>query len=165
MKIKPRNAILKRVVISTLAAVCTLSSLATLCVGASNYKDTDGIYKVGGYAYRYTNTARYKSDYSSSYQKCISTNVTYQSWVFASKTSNPGTAVNKHVLLKNPKTGKVTPSYYFSTGTTRYMINYVNEYNDTKKKETDKYHYAGMQLWTASPKTGSAHIKWSPDSI
>lgn len=160
---KQKNKKIKRTISLAVAAICALSSVSAISVSANNCSDTEGTYRVGGYAYRFTDAARRKYDYSSSYQKCISSTVTYDSWVFASKTAYPGDYAKDHVRLEYK--GKLTPSYYFNTGTTRYMVNYINEYNDLQKNGEDKYLYAGMTFWTASPQTGSTHVKWSPDSI
>lgn len=154
---------IKRTFITVMTVVCALSSVAAISASANNCSDTEDTYAVGGYAYKYTDAARRKEDYSSSYQKCISSTVTYQSWVFASKTAYPGSAASNHVTLTYK--GKTTPSYYFSSGTIRYMVNYINEYNDLQSNGADKYLYAGMTFWTGSTKGGSTHIRWSPDSV
>lgn len=154
---------IKRKFITAMAVVCALSSVAAISASANNCSDTEGTYDVGGYAYKYTDAARRKEDYSSSYQKCIWSTVTYQSWVFASKTEYPGSNARDHVTLKY--NGKETPAYYFSTGTTRYMVNYINEYNDLQTDADEKYRFAGMTFWTGSTQGGRTNIKWSPDSV
>ena len=152
---------MKQKMLLFLIIACAISSVSAINVSANNCSDTDKTYLVGGYAFRYTDTMRRKTDATSSYQYCISTNVpnTYQSHVVCSKTANPKD--NEHVTLKYK--GKYTPTYYFRTGTVRYMVNWIYEHNRAYPK--DQYHYAGMMLWTGSPKPGKAHIRWSPDSV
>lgn len=156
MKQKTGKCKIKRGLAVTTAVLCMISSLGMFGASANNCKDTDGKYSVGGYAWKWTNPARKKTDYTSSYQKCISSNVTYYSWVYGSKIPNPQNISQLTAHPTNPKTGKITPSYTFKTGTTRYMINYVKE---------NRLPYAGMMFWTGSTKTGKTHIKWSPDSV
>ncbi len=161
-----RNAIkkttLKRNIIIVLLVMCVIGSLELINVSAS-CKDTEGTYKVSGYGYRWTESARKKEDYTSSYQKCLSCTRTYQSWVYGSnKSVIKNTDENYHnssILkrnLKDPKTGKRTPVYTFNKGTTRYMINYVKE---------NKLKYAGMMFMTGNIEPCTAHILWSPDSV
>lgn len=99
--------------------------------------------------------ARTKDDYTSSYQKCVSAKESYGSRVYGSSSSNPVNIGQINYNLKNPSTGKATTTYSFSTGTTRYMVNYVKE-NNLK--------YAGMAFMPGGYGY-SVHIKWSPDSV
>lgn len=156
MNLKSKKSKFKRTVVLTLATLCAISSMGLFSASANNYTDTEGTYPVGGYAWRWTDAARTKEDTSSSYQKCISSTCTYYSWVYASNYASPQNLSQLNCHPTDPKTGKITPQYTFSTGTTRYMINYVRE---------NKYPRAGMMFWTGSTTTGSTHILWSPDSI
>lgn len=154
---------LKRKLALTLSVICIMISLGAISVSANNCKDTDKTYLVSGYGYRWTESARKKEDYSSSYQKCISCTRTYQSWVYGSNQSvieNTDKNYHDSSILKryltNPKTGKRTPVYTFNKGTTWYMINYVKE---------NKLKYAGMMFMTGDIEHCKAHIRWSPDSV
>ena len=156
------NKKLKKSISAFFAAAMIVSSVGCISVSANNCKDTYKTYKVGGYNYTWTEGARVKTDYTSSYQKCIKTGATYQSWVYGSNVNNiPVSTNNLHsgkikYRLKNPKTGKATPTYHFRNGTVHYMINYVKE---------NKLKYAGMMFYTGAFHGTNATIKWSPDSV
>lgn len=145
----------KRILATLLATVGIVSVTSALAFTASaSAVDTDRTYGRSQYNYMWTE-ARTKDDYTSSYQKCISAKESYNSVVYGSNMSYPITVGDLNYNLKNPSTGKATPSYSFSTGTTRYMVNYVRE-NNMK--------YAGM-AFSPGGYGYSVHIKWSPDSV
>lgn len=151
---KKIHTVKKIILVMTVFSI--ILSMGMFSTSANNSSDTNGVYSVGGYAWTWTDAARLKTDYTSSYQKCVSSNVTYYSWVYASNLSYPKTLQDLLSHPTNPSNGKITPSYAFSTGVTRYMVNYVKE---------NKYDKAGMMFWTGSTTTGKTHIYWSPDSV
>lgn len=145
----------KRILATLLATIGLVSVTSAFAFTASaSAVDSEGTYTRSMYNYMWTE-ARTKDDYTSSYQKCISAKETYNSCVYGSNKSYPTNIGDLDYYLKNPSTGKATPSYSFSTGTTRYMINYVKE-NNMK--------YAGM-AFSPGGMGYSVHIKWSPDSV
>ena len=145
----------KRILATLLATVGIVSVTSALAFTASaSDVDTDSTYGRSQYNVMWTE-ARTKDDYTSSYQKCVSAKESYGSRVYGSSSSNPVNIGQINYNLKNPSTGKATTTYSFSTGTTRYMVNYVKE-NNLK--------YAGMAFMPGGYGY-SVHIKWSPDSV
>ena len=153
---------LKRITAGLVLMLFSCSTLGTFCVSANNYHDTKYVGSVSGNGTRWTTSARKKTDDTYSYQYCASTTRRYQSWVYGSYKSNISSELkNLHngtikKDLRNPKTRKLTPTYWFSSGTSRYMINYVKENN---------LPYAGMMFMTGDNGGGYATVWWSPDSI
>lgn len=148
----------KKRILTTLLATIGIASVATtfaLTASANNYTDTDATYYIPSYAYTWTSPARLKTDSSYAYQSCISTDVPYGSWVYGSWVEYPNVG-QIYTGLTDPNTGRGTPTYNFYSGTTYYMVNWVNENNMP---------YAGMMLMTGGPDHGYTHIRWSPDSI
>ena len=145
----------KRILATLLATIGIASVTSALAFTASaSAVDTDSTYGRSKYNYMWTE-ARPKEDFTSSYQKCISTKETYGSRVYGSSKSKPINIGDLNYNLKNPSTGKATQSYSFDNGTTRYMVNYVRE-NNLK--------YAGM-AFDPGGNGYSVHIQWSPDSV
>ena len=143
-------------ILATLLATIGLVSVTSAFAFTANASavDTEGTYGRSPYNYLWTE-ARLKEDYTSSYQKCISARENYNSIVYGAYTDKVSTVFDTYYNLKDPISGKATPSYSFSTGTTRYMINYVRENNMI---------YAGMSF-TPGGMGYPVHIKWSPDSV
>ena len=145
----------KRILATLLATIGIASVTSALAFTASaSAVDSEGTYFKAAYTYTWTE-ARRKDDYSSGYQKCISAKESYGSRVYGSTVLVPTHHVETQYNLKNPSTGKATQTYHFSTGTTRYMVNYVRENN---------LPYAGM-VFMPGGNDQDVHIKWSPDSV
>lgn len=122
--------------------------LVGTCVVASanNCKDTDVTWTIIDGANSYTNSVRLKTDTTHSYQRCISTPYTYQSWVY-------GYNVNTNVMNTDLSHGH---HYTFNSGTVYWMLNWVLE---------EGYTHAGMAANSQSGQNFIATAVWSPDSV
>lgn len=150
----------KRILATLLTALVGVSIAGTLSVSVSaagNVSDTHETCYISQFgAFTWTGSARKKYDDTSSYQKCLSTNYTYQSSVYGSNVKNPTDLSQLKMSLKHPTTGQATQAYNFQTGTERYMVNFVKENNIT---------YAGMVFSPSGRASHYAEILWSPDSV
>lgn len=148
---------------SVLSIAIMLIATLAVPVSANNHTDTYQYVTIPSYAYTWTPSARYKEDMSSSYQRCISAQRTYTSWVYGSAKTNPANLGDIEDQLTKPgDKSKTTPKYSFQTGTTRYMQNWVRE-NHTQTNLNVPY--AGMMFYGGAGYTYEIYCAWSPDSV
>lgn len=116
-------------------------------LAAGNYGDTTFKFNFSSYQpYAGWNTSfRSKLDNTSSYMKCTSTPYSYNARVMGGASTSATLGINVG-----------SPTYRFSAGTTRFMVNYVRENN------------LSAACINATPSVSysySASGVWSPDSI
>ena len=144
---------------ATASAVAIITgSLGTMGVLANNCKDSDWTftYATGGNMYA-TKDGRQKQDDSSSYMKCNSySHIGNQ----GSGNSYYGTAhgaVSKESSYSNRMyNGKVSTRYMFTSGTTKYMTNYIYESSCRWAKIYCESGYTSYATFSGV---------WSPDSV
>lgn len=127
-------------------ALCLMMAIPVVGVGAAyagNYTDTafQFDFRNGG---SWVTASRAKQDYTSSYMKCTRSGggLSYKATAVARSGSS--------IIYVG------SPTYSFTTGTTRYLVNYVKE---------SGYNYASIY---ATPNSSAAYTAiglWSPDSI
>ena len=138
----------KKLATMALAATLAVSVLGTNPVWAAknnNHSDTTYTYNFSEHCpYQGWHTSpRKKLDDTSSYMKCKKTTYGYTGTVKGSNGDNYEKEVN-------------SPSYYFKSGTTKFMINYVYEKG---------YPYAVINAAPDVQTYFTATGVWSPDSI
>lgn len=139
------------------AIAIIVGSLGTMGVLANNCKDSDWTFTYATGGNMYASSGRQKQDDSSCYMKCNSySHIGNQ----GSGNSYYGTAhgaVSKESSYSNRMyNGKVSTRYMFTSGTTKYMTNYIYESSCRWAKIYCESGYTSYATFSGV---------WSPDSV
>ncbi len=139
------------------AIAIIVGSLGTMGVLANNCKDSDWTFTYATGGNMYASSGRQKQDDSSCYMKCNSySHIGNQ----GSGNSYYGTAhgaVSKESSYSNRMyNGKVSTHYMFTSGTTKYMTNYIYESSCRWAKIYCESGYTSYATFSGV---------WSPDSV
>lgn len=139
------------------AIAIIVGSLGTMGVLANNCKDSDWTFTYATGGNMYASSGRQKQDDSSCYMKCNSySHIGNQ----GSGNSYYGTAhgaVSKESSYSNRMyNGKVSPRYMFTSGTTKYMTNYIYE---------SSCRWANIYCESGYTSYATFSGVWSPDSV
>lgn len=145
--------------IATVGAVAVMAgSFGIIGVMASNYADTSYTFSfaTGGNVYA-TKLGREKQDSTSSYMKCNSYVHTASNGSGSTYYGTVHGGMSASGSYTNPVyNGNSSKRYSFTSGTTRYMTNYVHEAS---------YTYANIYCESGYTNHTSFSGVWSPDSI
>ena len=144
--------------LATVSAVAIMAgSLGTMGVLANNCKDSNWTFTYATGGNMYVSSSRQKQDNSSCYMRCNSySHIGNQ----GSGNSYYGTAhgaVSEWSSYSNRMyNGKVSPRYMFTSGTTKYMTNYIYESSCRWAKIYCESGYTSYATFSGV---------WSPDSV
>ena len=140
------------------AIAIIVGSLGTMGVLANNCGDTSWTftYATGGNMYA-TKDGRQKQDDSSSYMKCNSYSHSGNQGSGNMYQGTPHGAVSKESSYSNLMyNGKVSTRYMFTSGTTKYMTNYIYE---------SSCRWANIYCESGYTSYATFSGVWSPDSV
>ena len=146
-----------------LTAIAATSALIVSCIAptgvlANNYSDTAWTFSIATGGNAYASEGREKQDSTSAYMKCNT--MTHNGGTTGSGNSYYGTAYGSTSLNGTYSNcmynGKTSTRYLFTSGTVKYMTNYIKESN-----------HSFARIWCESGYTSYATFTgvWSPDSI